>query len=98
MKEGAVVRIKYRIQQSRLGEIDEEFIRASLPQLLSLRFKPELIYTERPRRMPDINERAVLQPLVALDKYLSDSGVQNKDELILRASRLMTRKDEQDKS
>lgn len=97
-RDGAVFRIKYRIQQSRLADLDEERVRASLSQLLSLRFKPELIYTERPRRMPDINEKAVLQPLVALEKYLSDSSFENKDALMKRARALMSRAEQQDKS
>ncbi len=93
--EGAVFRIKYRIQQGRLAEVDEESVRASLPQFLSLRFKPELVYTERPRRMPDISEKSVLQPLAALDQYLTDMGAENKDALMERAKSLMTKLDEE---
>lgn len=88
--EGAVFRIKYRIPQSRLPEVDEERIRAAFPGLLSLRFKPELIYTERPRRMPEINEKAVMQPLVALEKYLNDTAPENKEALMNRARSLIS--------
>jgi exonuclease SbcD len=87
--EGAVLRLKYRIQQHRLAEIDEERVRAAMPYLLSLRFKPELVYTERPRRLPEINEKAVLQPLLALEKYLSDLAPENRDALLARARKLM---------
>lgn len=87
--EGAVFRIRYRIEQSRLAEVNEQRVRDSLSQVLSLRFKPEVVYTERPRRMPDVNEKAVLQPLVALDKYLSELAPDNKDALISRASALI---------
>ena len=89
VREGAVLRLKYRIQQHRLGEIDEERVRAAMPHLLSLRFKPELVYTERPRRMPEINEQSVLQPLVALEKYLSDVAPENKAALLARARKLI---------
>lgn len=89
--EGAVVRIKYRIQQNRLAEVDEERIRTALFQPLSLRFKPEIVYSERPRRMPEISEKAVLQPLEALDKYLSDVCPERKDTLMRRAETLIDR-------
>lgn len=95
-KDGAVFRIKYKIQQNRLPELDEDRIRASLPELLSLRFKPELIFNERPRRMPEINEKAVLQPLHALEQYLSQSAPENKDALMERARKLIAKTEQPD--
>ncbi|MBX9687904.1 MAG: exonuclease SbcCD subunit D [Candidatus Obscuribacterales bacterium] len=90
-KDAAVFRIKYKIQQNRLPEIDEDRIRAALPQLLSLRFKAELIYTERPRRLPELNEKAVFQPLQALEKYLEESSPENKDALMEKARMLISK-------
>ncbi len=91
-KAGAVCRIKYKIEQNRLPELDEERVRQALnTKLLSLRFKPQLVLDERPRRMPDINEKAVLQPLQALDKYLSEKSVEDKESLLERARDLIER-------
>lgn len=87
--DGSVFRIKYKIQQSRLNELDEDKVRAAVPQVLSLRFKPEIIFTERPRRMPDINESSVLSPLNALDQYLSQTAPDNKSRLMQKAESLI---------
>ena len=89
VREGSVFRIKYRIEQSRLNELDEEAVRAALPEVLSLRFKPEIIFSERPRRMPEINETVVLNPISALDKYLSLVAPDNKSALIDKANELI---------
>jgi DNA repair protein SbcD/Mre11 len=97
-REGAVLRIKYRLQQNRLAELDLERLRACLPELLSLRFVSEVVQTERPRRMPDLNEKAVLTPLSALDRYLGDAGCQNKEALLSRARELIEEAEKQDKS
>ncbi|MBX9570582.1 MAG: exonuclease SbcCD subunit D [Candidatus Obscuribacterales bacterium] len=90
VESGAVFRIKYRIQQSRLHELDEEAVRNALPEVLSLRFKPEIIFTERPRRMPEINESLVLSPISALDKYLSQVAPENKTNLLAKAQDLIS--------
>ena len=90
-KDGSVFRIKYRIQQSRLAEVDEDRISAEIPQVLSLRFKPELVFTERPRRMPEINESAVLSPLTALDKFLTETAPDNKSKLMEKAATLIAK-------
>ncbi len=94
--DGAVLRIKYRIQQSRLVEVDEQRVRNSLSNVLSLRFKPEIVFAERPRRMPDVNESAVLQPLQALEKYLNEVSPDEKDSLMARASSLITKLEQEE--
>lgn len=92
-QEGSVFRVKYKIQQSRLVELDEDAVRHALPEVLSLRFKPEIIFTERPRRMPEINESLVLSPISALDKYLSQVAPDNKDKLLEKAQGLIAQLD-----
>lgn len=67
--EGCVLRVKYKIPQSRLLELDEEAVRQAVPNVLSTKFKAELVFAERPRRMPEINESVVLTPVLALEKY-----------------------------
>lgn len=88
-QDGSVFRVKYKIQQSRLVELDEDAVRHALPAVLSLRFKPEIVFTERPRRMPEINESLVLSPISALDKYLSQVAPDNKEKLLEKAHGLL---------
>lgn len=84
-KSGCILRLKYRVEQSQLSEIDEGRIKSSLPQLLHLRFLPEVVSSERPRRIPDINETAVFEPLIALEKFLSNQAEKNSEALLARA-------------
>lgn len=93
---GCILRIKYQIQQNRLADVDEQRVRMSLPDVLSLRFKPEIIYAERPRRMPDLNEAAVLQPLDALQKYLNETAPDDIDSLMSRASAVLARLEQEE--
>lgn len=95
-KPGAVLRIKYRIQQERLREVDENRVREALPYLLSLRFKPDLVVHERPRRMEQISEKSVLQPLAALETYLNERAPERKDALMKRAQQLVAQQEQED--
>lgn len=90
-RQGSVFRIKYKIQDLRLPELDEDQVRKALPEVLSLRFKPQLLSTERPRRHPEINEKSVLQPLAALGKFLDEKAPESKEALIKRAEQLISR-------
>ena len=96
VRKGAVFRIKYRIQQDRLSELDENKVRAALPELLSLRFKPELLLTQRPRRMSGISEKSVLQPLTALETYLNEKAPERKESLMKRAQFLVAQQEQED--
>ncbi len=88
--DGAVVRVRYKISQNRTGELSEEHVRKRLSHVLSLRLKPQFVANERPRRHPEITEKSVLQPLVALEKFLTDKYPDCKEALIARAEKLMS--------
>lgn len=87
--EGAVLRVKYKIQQSRLAELNEERLRSSLGHALSLRFKPELEYFERPRRLPGLSEKSALNPLEALNLYLSEYEPEKQKALLELAQKVI---------
>jgi DNA repair protein SbcD/Mre11 len=89
--EGAVVRLKYKLQHDRLHQVDEDILRKTASSALSLRLKPELITSERPRRMPELDEHYAGNPAVALEKYLSEAYPEHKDELMKRTRELMAK-------
>lgn len=91
-----VMRIHYKIPQDRLPEVDEDRIRNAIPQVLSLRFKAELIYKEQRRRMPEIDERALLKPDAAIESYLGEVYPEDKELLIARAQALIQKLQEQE--
>lgn len=93
---GCVMRVVYKIQQDRLPEVEENKIRDAIPQILSLRFKAELIYKQSRIRMPEINEQAVVSPANALEKYLDEVGAENKEVLMARTQELMLKLQTQD--
>lgn len=89
--DGAVVRIKFKLQQDRITEINEEELRAAASEALSLRLKPELVATERPQRMPELDEHYAGSPAVALEKYLAEVHPEHKEALMMRTRQLIAR-------
>lgn len=89
ISDGSVCRVRYKISQARMAELSEDDLRNQLSNALSLRLKPQFVENERPRRHPEITEKSVLQPLVALDKFLSEKYPEYKEPLLARAEKLM---------
>jgi exonuclease SbcD len=88
---GSVVRLRYKVLTEQLPEIDEAKLRMSAQPALSIKFKPEIVASERPTRMPDLNETAAASPLTALEQYLEKTAPDRKDQLLARA-RLLAEK------
>ncbi len=93
--EGAVVRIKYRLQKERLHQVDEEALREAARGALSVRFRPEVVSAERPQRMPELDEHYAGSPAIALEKYLAEAHPEHKDALMKRTRELMLKLEEQ---
>ena len=93
---GAVVRLKYKLQQERLHEVDEEALRHAASAALSLRFKPEVVAADRPQRMPELDEHYAGSPALALEKYLAEVYPEHKDALMKRTRELMLKLEEQE--
>lgn len=91
---GAVVRVRYKLQQERHHEIEEEALRAVCSESLSLRLKAELISAERPQRMPELDKHYAGNPALAIEKYLEEVHPEHKEALMKRTRDLMVRLEE----
>lgn len=89
--DGAVVRLKFSLQQERIHEVDDDALRAAASSALSLRLKPELTATERPQRMPELDKHYAASPATAIEKYLAEVHPEHKDALMKRTRALMSK-------
>ncbi len=88
---GCVLRVRYKVRQDQLPEIDEGKLRCLAQEALSVQFRPEVVMVQRDFRMPQLNESAVLCPLAALETYLEQMAPERKDILLRRARELGSR-------
>jgi exonuclease SbcD len=88
IKPGCVMRLRYKVNQDQLPDIDEDLLRARCVQALSVRFQPEVVPNKNRARLPQLTESSVASPLVALETYLQEVAPDRKDRLLERA-RLM---------
>jgi len=87
---GCVLRVRYKINQENLTDIDEETLRRATKQALSVRFQPEVVPAQGRARLPELTETAVASPLTALEKYLTEVAPERKERLIERARELVS--------
>lgn len=92
---GAVMRIRYRINQDRLHEIDEDAIRKLCTSALSLKFQPEVIAPQTRGRIPQLTESSAVSPMVALETYLAEVAPERKERLLERVRQLIVEDGEQ---
>jgi exonuclease SbcD len=92
----SVARIRYKIKQEKISQIDEDKVRASAANALSIRLLPDIIQTKRQSRMPQLTES--VSPMTALAAYLTELAPERKDVLIARAKELMARAQDGTKS
>jgi len=88
IKPGSVMRLRYKVNQDQLPEIDEDLLRARCDEALSIRFQPEVVPNRSRARLPQLTESSVALPMVALETYLQEVAPERKERLMERA-RLM---------
>lgn len=86
---GCVLRVRYKVNQDQLPNIDEESIRTVAKEALTLRLMPEVVPSQSRARLPQLTETSVTSPLVALDTYLSEIAPERKDRLLERAKSII---------
>ncbi len=87
---GCVLRVRYRASQEQLAKLDENKIRAACQSALTVRLQPEIIPSTNRIRLPQLNERTIASPMVALETYLEEVAPERKDALVARAREVMS--------
>ena len=87
---GCVLRIRYKIRQEQLAELDERAIKQAASAALTVRLLPPEIEMDQNRtRMPQLNENIAASPIVALETYLNEIAPERKETLLTRARTIM---------
>ncbi len=90
---GCVLRIRYRIKQDKVGEVNERKILQLAQEALSVRLQPELIPDKSKARLPQLTEQSATSPLAALELYLGETCCEDKERLLSRAKEIMNELD-----
>ena len=86
---GAIIRLKYKINEEDLGYIDQEKIKPMLSDSFAFTIQSEIIRKERTYRIADLDANLISQPLSALEKYLFDYTEEEKENLLKKAKELI---------
>ena len=87
---GCVLRIRYKIKQEQLANLDERAIRQAMAPALTARLlPPEIEMSENRTRMPQLNESIATSPMIALETYLNETAPDRKTALLARAQTIM---------
>lgn len=88
---GCVLRVRYKIDQEKMSQVDEEKLRDAATSALSVKLHAEIVPSHQRARMPQLNETAVLSPLTALDTYLTEVTEDpiKRERLLNRAKEIM---------
>jgi len=86
---GCVLRIRYKCNQDQLKEIDEEKIKRQAEVALSVRVSAEVAPSHQRARLPQLTESAVLNPLTAIDTYLTEVAPERRDRLLSKTKEIM---------
>ncbi len=87
---GAVIRLKYKINEEEVGYIDQEKIKSILSDSFALVIQSEIIRKDRTYRIAELDASLISQPLSALEKYLFDYTEEERENLLKKAKELMT--------
>jgi len=87
--EGCVLRVRYRINQDQIMEVDEPVVYHAARQCMSVRVQPDIVPGNARGRLPELTETSVAAPLRALETYLDEVAPERKDQLIERARDVM---------
>ncbi len=86
---GCVLRVRYKVNQDQLKEIDEEKIKIQAEAALSVRVSAEVVPSHQRARLPQLTESAVLNPLTAIDTYLTEVAPDRRDRLLSKTKEIM---------
>ncbi len=85
----AIVRIRYKIDESCLHLIDQKKIKDLLTDVFALTIQSEIVSKERTYRILDLNSNLITTPLIALEKYLFEYSEEEKTILLEKAKQLI---------
>ena len=85
----AILRIRYKIDESAVHLIDQKKIKDLLTDAFALSIQAEIISKERTYRMDDLNPNIISTPLIALEKYLFEYSEEEKTVLLEKAKQLI---------
>jgi hypothetical protein len=88
---GCVLRVRYKIDQEKMSQVDEDKLRQAAALALSVKLHAEIVPSHLRARMPQLNESAVLTPMAALDTYLTEvtEDPVKRERLLNRAKEIM---------
>ncbi|HEY9676757.1 MAG TPA: exonuclease SbcCD subunit D [Drouetiella sp.] len=86
---GCVLRVRYKINQEQLDQIDENVLQAVAKPALTFKMYPEIVVSTNRARLPQLTESAVSSPIGALETYLDEFAPDRKEQLVDRARQLM---------
>ncbi len=86
---GCVMRVRYRVEQERLLDVDENAIYAAAADCMSVKVQPQLVHDHLRGRLPALTETSVAAPLNALSTYLDEVAPERKERLLDRAKAVM---------
>ncbi|MBX9877929.1 MAG: exonuclease SbcCD subunit D [Candidatus Obscuribacterales bacterium] len=89
IKEGCVLRVRYKIKQEQTAKLNVQELEDCLKQAMSARLIPEIVFGQRLGRIPELNETSVSTPLSALESYLDQVAPERKEKLLERAKQLL---------
>lgn len=82
---GCVLRVKYKVDQDNLNDIDERAILNKTKDCLSVSFRADVVPASNRARLPELTESSVVSPINALSTYLEEMDPENKERLLDRA-------------
>lgn len=86
---GAIIRLKYKINEEDAGHIDQEKIKSILSDSFALVIQSEIVRKDRTYRIAELDTSLISQPLLALEKYLFDYTEEEKENLLKKAKGLI---------
>lgn len=86
---GAVIRLRYKINEDDFGYIEQEKIRLMLADSFAFVVQSEIERKERTYQIAELDTKLISQPMSALEKYLFDYTDEEKERLLKRAKELM---------
>jgi len=86
---GAVIRLRYKMNEEDVDYIDQEKIKSMLSDSFALVIQSEIIRKDRTYRIAELDSNLISQPLLALEKYLFDYTEEERENLLKKAKELM---------
>lgn len=86
---GCVMRVRYKILQDRIMEVDESQIYHAARECMSVKVQPDIVHEHTRGRLPELTETSVAAPIRALETYLDEVAPERKERLIERAKDVM---------